>query len=247
MVPNGLQMIIINQPNNPSGARIPTATLKDIVAFAKERNIILFSDEVYSPLYHDLGSQGADIPPPTTALGHERSISTGSLSKTYSLAGTRIGWVISPDTSIIEAICDVRDYTTISVSQIDDQLARYTLSPHVRPNLLKRNVELARTNLALLAAFVERYRAVCSWVEPNSGTTAFVRFSKSAGGEPVDDVEFCLDVLEKTKAFLVPGSRCFGDGRDFAGYVRVGYVCRTEVLREGLEKLGEYLEKYHRL
>ena len=155
--------------------------------------------------------------------------------------------MISPDKSILEAICDVRDYTTISVSQIDDQLARYALSPHVRPNLLKRNIELARTNVALLEGFVERYKSVCSWVKPNSGTTAFVRFRKSAGGEPVDDVEFCLDVLLKTKALLVPGSKCFGDGKDFAGYVRVGYVCRTEVLKEALEKLGEYLERYHEL
>lgn len=242
-----MQMIIINQPNNPSGARIPTATLKAIVAFAKERNIILFSDEVYSPLYHDLGAEEASTPPPATTLGYTRSISTGSLSKAYALAGTRIGWVLSPDKAIIEAICDLRDYTTISVSQVDDQLASYALSPHVRPNLLKRNVELARTNVALLEAFVERYKAVCSWVKPDSGTTAFVRFSRSPGGEPVDDVQFCLDVLEKTKAFLVPGSKCFGDGRDFAGYVRVGYVCRTDVLKEGLEKLGEYLEEHHGL
>lgn len=240
-------MIIINQPNNPSGARIPTTTLKNIVAFAKERNIILFSDEVYTPLYHDRGDEGADIPPPATSFGYERTITTGSVSKAYALAGSRIGWLISRDNSIIEAISDVRDYTTISVSQIDDQLARYALSPHVRPNLLKRNVELAKTNLALLAEFVKRYNSVCSWVKPDSGTTAFVRFKKSAGGEPVDDEKFCLDVLEKTKAFFVPGSKCFGDGKDFAGYVRIGYVCHTEVLEEGLEKLGEYLEKYHAL
>ena len=240
-------MIIINQPNNPSGARIPTATLKEIVAFAKQRDIILFSDDVYSPLYHDLLSENSDIPPPVTALGYKRTIATGSLSKAYSLAGTRIGWVISPDTSILKAICGVRDYTTISVSQIDDQLARYTLSPHVRPNLLKRNVTLARTNLALLAKFVERYKDVCEWVRPDAGTTAFVRFSKGAGGEPVDDVAFCLDVLGKTGALLVPGSKCFGGGRDFEGYVRVGYVCRIEVLEEGLGRLGAYLEEYHGL
>lgn len=240
-------MIIINQPNNPSGIRIPTATLKEIVAFAKERNIILFSDEVYRPLYHNLGEDGADIPPPATSLGYERTVATGSMSKAYALAGVRIGWVVSRDKSIIDAVFSARDYTTISVSQIDDQLARYALSDNVRPNLLRRNIELAKTNLALLAGFIERYKSVCDWVKPNAGTTAFVRFRKGRDGEPVDDVEFALDVLEKTKVFFVPGSKCFGEGREFAGYVRIGYVCRTEVLEEGLQKLGEYLEKYHNL
>src|SRR5690606_21580172 len=109
-----------------------------------------------------------------------------------------------------------RDYTTISVSQIDDQIARYALSGNVRPNLLRRNVELARTNLAILEAFVERWAAVCSWVRPDAGTTAFVRFNR-AGGEAVDDAEFCVGVLEETGAFFVPGSKCFGEGRDFKG------------------------------
>lgn len=240
-------MIIINQPNNPSGARIPTAVLREIVAFAKKRNIILLSDEVYRPLYHDLYEDGADIPPPVTALGYKRTVVTGSMSKAYALAGTRVGWLISPDESIIEAVCAVRDYTTISVSQLDDQVARYALSEQVRPTLLKRNVWLARTNLEILGGFVERYRAVCEWVKPNSGTTAFVRFRKSPQGEPVDDVEFSVDVLEKTKAFFVPGSKCFGDGKDFTGCVRIGYVCQTAVLEEALGRLGKYLEEYHGL
>ena len=240
-------MIIINQPNNPSGARIATATLMEIVAFAKERNIILFSDEVYRPLYHDLYGDGADIPPPVTSLGYKRTVATGSMSKAYALAGTRVGWLISPDESIIEAVCGARDYTTISVSQLDDQVAQYALSAKVRPNLLKRNVGLATTNLEILEGFVERHKAVCEWVKPNSGTTAFVRFRKSPQGEAVNDVAFSVDVLEKTKAFFVPGSKCFGDGKDFAGYVRIGYVCQTEVLKEALGKLGKYLEEYHGL
>lgn len=239
-------MIIINQPNNPSGTRIPTGTLRDIVAFAKERNIVLLSDDVFSPLYHDLYEDGADIPQPVTSLGYGRCIVTGSLSKVYSLAGTRIGWVVSGDESIVEAICRVRDYTTISVSQLDDQVARYALSDQVRPGLLGRSLTLARTNVALLADFVERYKSVCSWVRPDSGTTAFVRFYKTPGGGPVDDVGFSLDVLEKTGVLVVPGAKCFGNSEDFAGYVRIGYACQTGVsMKEGLEKLGEYLEKHH--
>ncbi|OLN92734.1 Capreomycidine synthase [Colletotrichum chlorophyti] len=235
-------MIIINNPNNPTGAPIPTLVLREIVAFAKARDIILFSDEVYRPLFHDFFDSNADIPPPVTTLGYGKVVVTGSMSKSYALAGIRIGWIASKDKSIIQAIASARDYTTISVSQIDDQIASYALSSSVWNPLLKRNVTLANTNKALLEAFIKRHEDICSWVRPKAGTTAFVRFTYN--GEPVDDVRFCLDVLAKTKVFFVPGSKCFGHGKDFAGYVRIGYVCHTEVLEEALDKIGKYIKTH---
>ncbi|KAK1970839.1 aminotransferase class I and II [Colletotrichum sublineola] len=237
------KMIIINNPNNPTGAPIPKPVLSSIVAFAKARGLIVFSDEVYRPLFHDFFDGAAsNVPPPITAFDYDKVVVTGSMSKSYALAGIRIGWVASRDKGIIQAIASARDYTTISVSQVDDQIASYALSEPVWGPLLKRNVALANTNKALLEEFIDRYKGTCSWVKPKAGTTAFVQFTRK--GEPVDDARLCLDVLDKTKVFFVPGSKCFGHGKDFAGYVRIGYVCHTEVLSEALEKLGAYLDSH---
>lgn len=233
------QMIILNNPNNPTGAVIPSDVLRDIVAFAKSRNIIVFSDEVYRPLFHNALDANAVTPAPITAFGYDNVVVTGSMSKAYALAGIRVGWVVSPNKSIITALAAARDYTTISVSQLDDAVASFALSPPVRAPLLRRNVTLAKTNVALLEKFVNDHAAVCSWVKPVAGTTAFVQFTNN--GQPVDDVKFCLDLLDKTKVFFVPGSRCFGGGEDFAGYVRIGYVCHTDILEEGLAKLSGYV------
>lgn len=238
-------MIIVNNPNNPSGATFPKVTMQAIADFAKARNIILFSDEVYRPLFHAGINDNPDMPPPAVSLGYESTIVTGSMSKAFALAGIRVGWVVSRNKAIIEAIASARDYTTISVSQLDDQIASYALSSSVRGPLLERNLALARTNLALLDTFVDKFAAKCSWVRPSAGTTAFVQFCDSQG-KLVSDVHFCIDVLEKTKVFFCPGSHCFGGDEDFEGFVRVGYVCETEVLRDGLEKLGDYLERYIR-
>lgn len=49
--------------------------------------------------------------------------------------------------------------------------------------------------------------------------------------------------MRETGVLIGPGRRCFGEGRDFAGYVRFGFCCETEVLREGLEKMGEWMKK----
>ena len=233
-------MIIVNNPNNPSGIPISTEISQSIAEFARKRNIILFSDEVYRPLFHDGIEGNPNLPKPGLALGYDRTVVSGSMSKAFALAGIRLGWIASKDKSIIEAVAAARDYTTISVSQLDDQIASYALGPAVLEPLIQRNITLARTNLRILAAFVDRHKDICTWIKPNAGTTAFIQFSKQ--GKPVEDKNFCIDVLEKTKVLLVPGSHCFGGGRDFKGYVRMGYVCETNVLKEALDRLSIYVE-----
>ncbi|KAJ6044033.1 uncharacterized protein N7446_002230 [Penicillium canescens] len=234
------KLIIINNPQNPTGAIIPRETLEQLVDIAREKSIIIHADEVYRPVFHGITPMDSKFPPSLISLGYERTVVTGSVSKAYSLAGLRVGWIASRDRSIIENCADSRDYTTISVGQIDDAIASFALSPDCIHNLLKRNIDLARTNLAILEKFIEDHRWACDWVKPQAGTTAFVRFSKM--GKPVDDVAFCEMVLEQTGVMLVPGSLCFGGGEDFKGYVRIGFVPETEVLEKGLEALRVFME-----
>lgn len=237
-----LKMIVINNPNNPTGVPIPRDVVYKIVDFAKARGIMILSDEVYRPLFHNGLEDNADMPPSVADLGYDKAIVTGSLSKAYSLGGIRVGWIASGDKAIVERLVEARHYVTISVSQLDDQVASYALSPAVRGALMKRNIQQAKHNADMLKAFVEAHSSVCSWVAPTAGTTAFIQFH--VGGKPVDDVAFCRDVLDKTKVFLVPGSRCFGHDQDFAGYVRVGFVGSTAVLEEALQKLGVYVRQH---
>lgn len=232
-------MIIINNPNNPTGATIHKDVLQSIVDFAKARNILVFADEVYRPLFHSLPA-GTSAPPSILSFGYEHTVSTSSMSKAWSLAGVRVGWIATRDTEVLKAVESARNYTTISVSQLDDAVAGYALSNAVRPGLLSRNLDLAKTNCDLIEGFVKEHADICSWVKPTAGTTAFVRFQR--GGRPVQDGEFCLEILEKAGVLVMPGSTCFGDGQDFEGYMRFGYVCSTEVLKEALEKLGAYLK-----
>jgi aspartate/methionine/tyrosine aminotransferase len=239
LVKENTKMIIINNPNNPTGATIPKSVLQGLVDFAQERDIIILSDEVYRPLFHGVRPMDTEFPPSLISLGYKKTIITGSMSKAYSLAGIRIGWIASRDSAIIEAVATARDYTTISVSQLDDQIAAYALSASVIHSLLGRNIKLAKTNIALLETFINEHSNICSWVKPNGGTTALVCFVKR--GEPVDDVQFCVDVIEKTKVMFLPASKCFG--QEFKGSVRIGFVCETEVLQEALQKLGQYIRE----
>lgn len=245
LVKSNTKMIIINNPNNPTGAVIPKSTLKAIIEFAREKGVTVLSDEVYRPLFHGIGPGDDEYPPSMLNLGYDNVIVTGSMSKAYSLAGIRLGWVASRSRDLVEAISSARDYATISVSQLDDAVAAYALGPDVLHSLLARNIQLAKTNVDILEKFIDRFDDYVSWTKPKAGSTAFIKFSRD--GEAVDDVALCRHVLKKVNVMLVPGSRCFGkythaEGENFKGYVRLGYVCHTAVLEEALEKLGQYLK-----
>ncbi|KAI1764728.1 PLP-dependent transferase [Hypoxylon sp. FL1150] len=243
MIKSNTKMIVINNPNNPTGATIPKPVLENIIATAQSHNIIVFSDEVYRPLFHGLADSDDAVPPSAICAGFpDNVVATGSMSKAWALAGIRVGWVASRDRAIVAAVAAARDYTTISVSQLDDRVARFALGAGVRPRLLARNLALARANLRMLDRFVRDHAATCSWVRPNAGTVCLVRF-QGKDGTPVDDEAFCKDVLDKTKVMFLPASRCFGHGKTsaFDGFVRIGYANETEVLRQALEKLHAYL------
>lgn len=161
------------------------------------------------------------------------------MSKAYSLAGIRTGWIASRNPDVIEACAQVRDYTTISVSQLDEQVAAFALSQSTIHALLARNIQLAKTNLGILTKFVERHDDICTWVPPKAGTVAFVKFHRD--GKAVDSAEFCRRLLDRTGVLFAPGKESFGD--EFEGYVRIGYVCETDVLREGLDQMKTWLRK----
>ncbi|KAI9788027.1 MAG: hypothetical protein M1835_002543, partial [Candelina submexicana] len=220
MIKPNTKLIIINNPNNPTGACLPHYLLEQIVSLALISNITILSDEVYRPLFHSLPPTHPTPPPSILSLPHTKTIATGSLSKAFSLAGIRVGWIASRDPTILKACAEARQYTTISVSSIDDQIASYALNPDTVQNLLARNTKLAKTNLALLETFIEEHTDVCRWVRPKAGTTAFVTFTKN--NQPINDVIFCETLHKQTGVMLVPGSTCFGDGHSFDGAVRIG-------------------------
>jgi aspartate/methionine/tyrosine aminotransferase len=133
---------------------------------------------------------------------------------------------------------NARHYTTISVSQLDSQVAAYALSPSTVHSLLARNISLARTNLAIVEKFVDRHDDFISWVKPFAGTTVFLRFHRD--GKDIDGAVLCRRLVEEIGVLWAPGSVF---GKEFPGYVRIGYVCETDVLKDGLEKVRVWLRK----
>ena len=208
--------------------------------FARERDLFILSDEVYRPIFHSISPMDPEFPPSLLTMGYSKAIATGSLSKAYALAGIRVGWIVSRSHDIIESCAQAREYTTISVSQLDDAVASFALDADTIHALVGRNIQLAKTNFAILEEFIDRHRWACEWVKPVAGTTAFVKFSRQ--GHAVDDKAFCELLQEKKGVFFCPGCACFGEGTYFKGFVRIGYVCETQVLKDGLEEVRTFMQ-----
>lgn len=239
MIKPNTKMIVLNNPQNPTGQVIKKSILEKIVEIASEKKIIILCDEVYRPLFHGITPMDSEFPPTILSLAYENTIATGSLSKAYSLAGIRTGWIASRNRDIIEACAKCRDYTTISVGVLDQQIAAHALSPQGIHGLLARNVAVCKTNLELVEKFVNRHDEECSWTKPVAGTTAFIRFARE--GKPINAVEFCKRLQDDTGVMLLPGD--FGFGDEFKGYVRFGYANKTETVREGLDILRRFMKK----
>ncbi|KAK8195928.1 hypothetical protein M8818_007079 [Zalaria obscura] len=233
------KLIVINNPQNPTGKVLGKTLLQQIIDIAAEHEITILSDEVYRPLFHGISPMDREFPPSILSMGYKNTISTGSLSKAYSLAGVRVGWLASRNPEIIEKCAEARDYTAISMSILDQQVAAFALSPDAVHGLLARNIGLAKKNLELLERFVVKHDEYCTWVKPVAGTTAFVKFERD--GSPVDAVEFCKRLQEKTGVMFLPGNKGFGE--EFQGYVRIGYVNHTDVVKDGLEALRMFMRK----
>lgn len=239
------KMLLLNNPHNPTGTVIPTALQREIVKVCKEHDILIFSDEIFRPLFHNPASSSLNAHPATSLLEHsyDKIITTGSLSKPYGLSGIRVGWVVTTNPSLRRIFISMRQWSISSVSVIDEVIAREVLSPRCRGALLEKTLASARVNLKVLERAVEGSKGRFEFRIPAGGGTAFVKVL-SEDGNGVDDVGFCRALMEREGVLLAPGSLTFGgigEG-DFRGFVRVHITAPPEMFEKGMEGLQRFLE-----
>lgn len=241
LLKNNTRMIILNVPQNPTGAIIPQWQLREVVDLARERGIIIFCDEAFRPLFHGMSPLHPDLPDSIVHLGYEKVVATGTMSKGFSLPGIRAGWIVSMDPQIVRDCFKMRYYTTTTVSQLNEAVASEALDDRCVHAILRRNISNCISNVQAWQSFINDHAWACSWIEPVAGTTALVKFCRD--GRPVDDVKLCLLAQEKADVCLIPARKCFGDGVHFEGYVRIGVGLDPNRVREGLSKLRKFMRE----
>ena len=225
-VQSNTKAIIINSPHNPTGFVLSEAERQAIIALAREHDLYIFSDEVYAFLEHDNTPRL-----PSLADVYEKAIALNVMSKSFGLAGLRIGWVASQDEALLAQMLDYKFYTTICNSAPSEFLSRVALTH--KDILLERNRTIIRENIKTMQAFMTGYGDLIAWSAPKAGAITFPRLRLE---QSVDD--FCRELVESAGVLLLPSSVYdFGDR-----YFRLGLGRRN--FATNLEHFGAYLDGY---
>jgi aspartate/methionine/tyrosine aminotransferase len=216
--------VVINTPHNPTGYLMPREVFHEVAEICRDKGIILFSDEVYRESEYRLEERL----PAACDLG-DLTVSLGVMSKTYGLAGLRIGWIATRNADIYQRMAALKDYTTICNSAPSEFLAELALRH--RQKLVTRNLKIISANLVLLNKFFDRHPDRFSWQRPKAGAIGFPRLIG-------DDVgKFCKDLVEKTGVLLLPGTLYDDQGN----HLRIGFG--RENFPDALTRLENYLAR----
>ena len=223
LVTPGTKMVCINNPNNPTGALMSRELLEQIIEIARGVDAYVLCDEVYRHLTQADGwcESVADL--------YEKGISVSSMSKVFSLAGIRMGWIATHDKAAVKAFLSHRDYNLISCGMFDDAVASIALRHS--DEMIRRNQAIVRENLAILDEWVQAHPHFY-YTKPQAGTTALVYYDYD-----IPSYEFCERLYHGTGSFVTPGD-CFEQPHS----MRIGYACDAQTLKDGLAALADFAE-----
>jgi aspartate/methionine/tyrosine aminotransferase len=216
--------LVVNFPHNPTGALPDGATFGAVAEVAAEAGAFLFSDEVYRLLEHDPSA----LLPAAAELGG-RAVSVGVMSKSFGLAGLRIGWLATKNRELLDRVARTREYLSSSNSAPSEILALIAL--RARETVLARSRRLLTENLATLDGFFDRWEGVFEWVRPRAGCVGFPRL---LGGMRVESLAGRL--VAEEGVLIIPGSVYDVPGNHFRlGFGRLD----LPVALAGLERIAE--------
>ena len=219
------KLVLVNFPHNPTGYLPTKNDILEIVKICKDNDIYLFSDEMYHLLEFDAKDRltsACDL--------YDNAITLFGMSKTFGMAGVRIGWIITKNEKLYKKMSLFKDYTTICSSAPSEILSIIALK--AKDEIIEKHLKRINRNLHLLDEFFEKYRSDFEWVRPRAGTIAFPKLKGD-----VDSLEFCQSVVKNSNVMLLPSTLYDYDDKHF----RIGFG--RENMPEALNRFEEYLQK----
>lgn len=222
------QAIIINSPANPTGNVLSRKTLEEIADIAIDNDIYIFSDEAYEKLVYDkehisIGSLN----------GMENYVATfQSFSKTYAMAGFRIGYACGPE-KLVKAMDKVSHYITLCPTNISQRLAIKALS------LPNKYIEKMRLEYDRRRKFIVKRLNEIGF-KTNMPNGAFYTFSNIKEYHN-NCFKFSQILLRRAKVAVVPGTEF---GKFGEGYIRCSYATSLPLIKKAMDRLEKFMKKY---
>ncbi len=219
------KLIVVNFPHNPTGAYPSRDDFTRVIEIARSTGAHLFCDEMYRFLEQE-GSERL----PSACEVYDKAIALFGMSKTYGLAGLRLGWLVTHDADLRRKLQGFKDWLTICGSAPSEILALIGLRNHDR--IVKRHLARVAANLDTVERFVGAHPELFSWVRPRAGSICFPRL---LGNQT--SMEFAQRAVEEADIMIAP-SEVFGYDEH---HIRIGLG--RENLPEVLDVLSEHLAR----
>jgi aspartate/methionine/tyrosine aminotransferase len=220
-------VILVTNPNNPTGAVLSEEEMDAIVSAARRARAWLVADEIY---------RGAELDGHTTPTfwgRYDKTVVTSGLSKAFGLPGLRIGWMVAPP-KLIEKLWIHHDYTTLTPGMLSERLATIATEPTNREKILRRTRELLNRNLPILEDWIEEQGDLLKdYVRPQAGAIAYFGYKA-----PIKSTALVDRLRTQHSVLIVPGEH-FGMGK----YLRVGFGGDRDDLLKGLARTEELLHR----
>jgi aminotransferase len=219
------KVLMLNFPNNPTGAVMSRAELEDIAGFARERDLLVITDEIYGELTYDAAHTSIVSLPGM----RERTIFLHGFSKAWAMTGFRLGYACGP-AELIEAMMKIHQYTMLCASSLGQKAAIEALA---RPesDIAEMVQEYRRRRNFIAAAFADM------GLECHRPLGAFYAFPSVAKfGLPAK--EFALAFLREEKVAVVPGTAFGACGE---GFVRCAYATSLDNIKEAMVRLRRFI------
>ena len=207
------KLIVINFPHNPTGATLSESELQEIVSMAREKDIYIYSDEMYRNL-NLIPDVRVSASVSAIADIYEKGISLWGMAKSFALAGLRIGWFVSQDVALLEKIASFKDYLSICSSAPSEVLAIIGLNHS--ENFIAPNIHKIKSNIAAFEKyFYSGQNLFKALIPPKAGSVAFLPISC----EENTSLEFSNNLVKDQGIMTIPAEMFDYDGK----YLRIGF------------------------
>jgi aspartate/methionine/tyrosine aminotransferase len=229
LVKKDTQLIVVTNPNNPTGGQLSRESMRLIVELAEWSGAWIIADEVYQGA--ELDGEGT----PSFWGTYDKVLVSNGLSKAYGLPGLRVGWIVAPE-FLARDLWTYKDFTTISLSALSDRLARMVLEPERRDKILDRTRRIIRANLSIFQSWVQGQGGLLRFVPPKAGAIAF-----SGYGLQMNATELAHKIRIAKSVLVQPGDQ-FGLDR----HIRFGLGEEKAYLIRALDRVAECLAELNK-
>lgn len=216
------KVIIINSPNNPTGSVYSTNALQELAELLADTDTVVLADDMYTKLVYSDDFQ------PITNFGFKNLIISSGFSKNQALTGWRVGYLIaSPE--IIKATTKLQSHLLGNTSNLSQYGALAGLARGDKPPMyaeLKANLQIVNERLGQIPKI--------KFTSPSGAFYAFIDIREITP----NSIQWCANLLDEKGVALVPG-----EAFSAPGYVRLSFTTDEQTLREGLDKIKEFIEE----